>query len=790
MKQPKLSSKKFSFKKIFKWILFLGGAGILSVIILFIMTWAGTFGPIPNQDELRKLENAVASQIYAADENTLIGKYYLENRTQVDFEEISPELIQALVATEDARFYEHAGVDSRSLMRVAFKSLLLQDASSGGGSTLSQQLAKNLFPRKTYWMLSLPINKFREMIVAKRLEKVYSKEEILARYLNTVSFGGNLFGIQAAAQRFFNTTPQAIKVENAAVLVGMLKATTSYNPYRNPERSKSRRNVVLDQMVKYSYLDTTTADSLKELALELDYQYLSENDGPAPYFRQELAQTLKKWLAENPKEDGSTYNLYTDGLKIYTTIDGNLQRYAESAMKDHMKSLQNTFDKHWSKRTLWKKDDPEIVRAMQQSARYRQLKASGLSATEIQAEFEKPIKMKLPSWEGEIEREISPLDSIIYAQSFLHAGFMAIEPQSGYVRAWVGGINFQHFKFDHVTSRRQVGSTFKPFVYAAAIESGIEPCEYIPNDLVVYDDYDQWAPGNSNDKYEGFYSLEGGLTHSVNTVSATVMMKVGVEPAATFAEGLGFKNPLPHEPSLVLGTADLSLMEMVGAYSAFANRGVRVSPKYLVRIEDQNGEPIADFSREIDREKVMATRTADMMNKMLRTVVDSGTGKRLRYVYGLRSQIGGKTGTTQDHTDGWFMGVTPNLVCGAWVGGDNRKVRFRSLSLGQGSNTALPIYAKFMQKVYKDRRYQQIKNGRFHEPDDEGQALLDCPLYTLELEGDRKQRIDEIIELLLEQQRQRQMDRNQGRRDRDDRRKRRQDQWEELFKKKRQGRSY
>jgi penicillin-binding protein 1A len=776
---------KQKLKKVGKWLLALIGLGLASVITLVLLVRGGVFGELPSLSELQKLENAVSSEIYAADGETLLGKYYLENRTQVDFEEISPDLINALVATEDARFFEHAGIDTRSLMRVAFKSILLQDASSGGGSTLSQQLAKNLFPRQDYAILSLPINKIREMFIARRLEKVYEKPEILAYYLNTVAFGGNLYGIRSAAQRFFNTTPQQLKTEEAAVLVGMLKATTSYNPHRNPQRSRERRNVVLEQMQKYQYLDPVVADSLKELELKLDYQYLSENDGPAPYFRQELAQTLKDWLAEHPNEDGSTYNLYTDGLKIYTSLDPTLQRYAEAATKEHMRSLQKTFDKHWAKRTLWKKTDPEIIRELQRTPRYRQLQALGKSEEEIQQVMETPIKMKLPSWEGEIEREISPLDSIIYAQSFLHAGFLAMEPQSGYIRAWVGGIDFQNFKFDHVTSRRQVGSTFKPFVYAAAIESGIDPCEYIPNELVVYEDYDEWAPGNPNDQYDGYYSLQGGLTHSVNTVSATVMMKVGVNAASTFAEGLGFTSPIPHEPSLVLGTADLSLFEMVGAYSAFANRGTRVKPKYLLRIEDKNGNLIADFSREIEREKVMASRTADMMVKMLRSVVDSGTARRLRYSYGLKSQIGGKTGTTQDQTDGWFMGVTPNLVCGAWVGGDNRKVRFRSLSLGQGSNTALPIYAKFMQKVYKNRNYRQIRNARFQEPTTEALEAMDCPLFTMELDSDRRQRIDEVIQLLLEQQRQRRLERDQQRYDREDRRQRRQDQWEELFRNKR-----
>ncbi|MEL6593336.1 MAG: transglycosylase domain-containing protein, partial [Bacteroidota bacterium] len=445
---------KSRLKKTGKYLLIASGVGVFSIILFYLLVLFGAFGHVPSQEELSQINNAEATDIYAAD-GSLLGKYFLENRTQIAFEQISPKLIEALIATEDARFYDHAGVDMRSMMRVAFKSVLMGDASSGGGSTLSQQLAKNLFPRRSYWMMSLPINKVREMIIARRLEKVYSKEQILTYYLNTVSFGEDVFGVSAATKRFFNTNPLDIKVQDAAAVVGMLKATTSYNPYRNPERAAKRRNVVLSQMQKYEYLSEAEVDSLQALELKTDYRYVSSNQGPAPYFRQELASQLKEILKQHPKEDGSQYNLYTDGLKIYTSIDGKLQGYAEEAVAAHMKSLQKTFDKHWVKRKLWKTDDPEIVRAMQQSDRYRQLKAQGKSETEIREHFATPIKMSLPSWNGTIEREISPLDSIVYAESFLHAGFLAMEPQSGYIRAWVGGINFEHYKFDHVTSRRQ-----------------------------------------------------------------------------------------------------------------------------------------------------------------------------------------------------------------------------------------------------------------------------------------------------------------------------------------------
>lgn len=717
------------------WILLgmvvLGSAGIAGFYAAILH---GKFGELPEQSELGNIVNAQASDIYFSNQS-LMGKYYLQNRSNVKLKDISPQLIDALIATEDVRFHEHEGVDWKSLRRVLVKSILLRDKSSGGGSTITQQLAKNLFPRQHHGLLTMPVNKVKEMIVAKRLEKVYSKEEILELYLNTVSFGENIFGIGVATNRFFKQTPKRIPLEQSAVLVGMLKANTRYNPIRNPELATARRNVVLDQMVKYDYLEEPIADSLKSLELITNYEKTSILDAPAPYFRQQVAEDLQQWFESNPGPDGKIYNLYTDGLKIYTTIDEDMQALAVEAVENHLKQLQKTFHEHWKGRKLWDLSDPGLIRAMKQSDRYKSLKARGKSDKDIQEIFNTKVPMTIWTWDGEQEREdMSPYDSLVYYNSFLHAGFMAMEPKTGYVRAWVGGINFRKFKYDHVTSQRQVGSTFKPIVYAAALANdSISPCDYIANEQQVYTEYKNWSPGNSGGKYEGFYSLTGGLTHSVNTVSAEVMMRVGVDQAVAFAEGFGFEHRLPREPSLVLGTADLSVKEMVGAYSAFANRGRRAIPVYITRIEDHDGKTIVEFPTKPAVHQVMEPIHADMMAYMLKSVVDSGTASRLRRVYGIpRSiQIGGKTGTTQNQTDGWFMGFTPGLVAGAWVGGEDRQVRFRSLRLGQGANTALPIYANFLKSLSKNGKYRTYYGGSFQEPGVSAMQSLDCPMYTL-----------------------------------------------------------
>ncbi len=737
------SLKNTNKKKIIRYSIraFIGlllGMPLLAFLLYFMVSW-GLFGEIPDDEKLKGIRNHVASEVYAAD-GVLLGKFYIENRTNVDRENIAPVVLDALVATEDVRFYQHDGIDIRSLGRVFVKSILMMDRSSGGGSTITQQLAKNLYPRQNYWLLTMPVNKLREMIIAKRLERVYSKQEIITMYLNTVPFGGNVYGVEAAAQRFFNKSSANLLAEEAAVLVGMLKATTSYNPRLYPERSLGRRDVVLSQMEKYGFISEENADSLQQIPLTLDYNYQTHNEGMASYFREKIRVELNHWLKEHPKEDGSYYNLYTDGLKIHTSIDSRLQQYAEDAVAAQMKSLQATFLKHWDGKRPWGENEEMLTLAMHQSKRYKSLKSAGKTEDEIQEIFKQPVPMTVFSWDGEVEKTMSPIDSIIYYQSFLNAGFLAIEPKTGLVRAWVGGINHEHFQYDHVTARRQVGSTFKPIVYAAALENGTDPCEYISNELVTYEEYKDWTPKNANNKYEGAYSMQGGLTNSVNTVSVKLILENGVDKTVEMAEKMHIAH-VPKQPSIALGTADISLYEMVAAYGVFANRGYYVEPVYLFGIKDSEGNVIKDFTKEQEIEPVMARETADMMIHMMQSVVDSGSARRIRYKYGLRNDIAGKTGTTQSQADGWFIGMLPNLVAGSWVGGDNRLVRFRTTSLGQGANTALPIWANFMTSINKDSRFSKARNARFPQPASAVLRKLDCPMFEPEEEPGFLERI-------------------------------------------------
>ncbi len=707
--------------------------GAFSVLGLLYAVYAGWFGELPNYAELKDIRNHTASEVYSFD-GKLLGRYYIENRTVTTIDKVPSSLLNALVATEDARFYEHQGIDYRSLGRVLVKSVLLQNESSGGGSTLTQQLAKNLFPRQRHGLLTMPVNKIREAFIAHRMENLYAKEEILMLYLNTVPFGGNVYGIEAASRRFFNRSATNLQVEESAVLVGMLKATTAYSPRLYPERAQQRRNVVLGQMNKYQYLSNSAKDSLQVLPLTIDYNFITHNTGLAPYFREKLRHEVQQWLNEHPKEDGSKYNLYTDGLKVYTTIDARLQHHAENAVRKQMTELQETFDKHWEGRRPWGEDETMIRRAMMNSDRYRRGKRAGKSDDEIHVEFTTPALMTLFSWAGETEKTMTPLDSVRYYQMFLNAGFLAMRPENGHIKAWVGGIDHKYFQYDHVTAKRQVGSTFKPVVYAAALESGADPCEYISNERRIYTAYKDWSPGNSDGKYDGYYSMQGALTHSVNTVAVDLMMNTGVDRVVDLAHRMGVKNDLPQEPAIALGTADLSLYEMLTVYSTFVNRGMTVKPIYLLGIEDQQGNKIANFNGKPEFKRSLSQQTADVMVQMMKRVVDSGTARRIRYHYGIKNDMIGKTGTTQSHADGWFIGATPKLVAGAWVGGDNRLVRFRNISLGQGANTALPIWANFMKSFTEDATFKKLRTARFPQPSRRTQSALACDFYREEEE--------------------------------------------------------
>ncbi|MGK7396150.1 MAG: penicillin-binding protein 1A [Candidatus Cyclobacteriaceae bacterium M3_2C_046] len=718
--------------RLFGALLVLGLLVLMGLGIFIMMVRGGAFGSLPTYGELRNINNNIASEVYSAD-GELLGKYFIQERTHTDINNISPYLLKALIATEDIRFYQHHGIDFKSLGRVLFKTLLLQDESSGGGSTLTQQLVKNLYPRQDYGVLSMPVNKTREALVARRLEKIYSKPKILELYLNTVSFGENAFGIETASQRFFNKKPKALNLQEAAVLVGMLKATSTYNPRTHKDLSRQRRNLVINQMDNYNFITSREADSLKALDIELDYRNQDHNEGLATYFRQQLRQELQQALQQQPQEDGTNFNLYTDGLKIYTTLHSKMQRYAEEAMREHMSKLQQTFYRHWGSTRPWYQDENILINAIHRSPRYKKLKAQGLTEKEIQQEFRNEEMMTIFTWDGEEEKMMSPLDSVRHYLYFLNAGFLAMDPSSGDVLAWVGGIDHKYFKYDHVNinTKRQIGSTFKPIVYAAALENGMEPCEYIENERRIYEEYDGWSPQNSDGQYEGFYSMQGALTNSVNTISVNLLMETGINKAVNLAHEMGIQSNVPQVPSIALGTSSISLYEMVTAYSAFANRGRIIQPRYLVRVEDQQGNIIYQNEENNPGKKVISAETADIMIEMMKSVVNNGTGARLRYRYGLYNDIAGKTGTTQDHADGWFIGITPKLVAGAWVGADDPGIHFRSLELGQGASTALPIWGLFMKKVAKDKELNHFYKASFPSMDPQVAASLDCEPFKL-----------------------------------------------------------
>ena len=723
------TSKQSWPKRVLIWGLSLMLFGLFLLLTLFGLVYVGTFGQLPDSNTLIKIKEPAASEVYSKD-NKLLGRYYTENRSNVSFKEISPNMINALIATEDNRFYEHRGIDEWALVRVVVKTIFLVDRSSGGGSTLSQQIVKNIFGRKNYGPLTLPVSKLRESIIAYRLERLYSKEEILTLYLNTVPFGENTFGIELAAERFFSVRPDKLTVQQAATLVGMLKANNYYNPRTNPERSLQRRNIVISQMTKYKYITSEQAKIFSSAPLGIKYNYLVYNTGPGAYFRELIRPQLEEWCSENTKADGTPYNLYTDGLHIVTTIDFRMQRYAEMAMQEKMKELQATFEKHWGGKDPWGKNNAVVLRAMKRSERYRKMKETGKSAAEITEAFNVPSNMKIFSWEGEKQVKISPLDSVKYTLKLLHCGFVAIDPKSGDIKAWIGGNDFRYFQYDHVLAPRQVGSTFKPIIYASALENGISPDKYYPNEKMVYSDYQDWSPGNSNEEYGGYYSLEGALCKSVNTVSVQVLMESGISEAIALARKMGIKANLPQVPSLALGSADIPLLQLAQAYACLDNLGRTVNPNYLIQIEDATGKVLKKYVPEKNESEAMSPETAKIITHYLESVVNQGTGAEIRSLYKIEGAFAGKTGTTQNFADGWFMGYTPDLVTGCWVGGEEPSIHFRNIKLGRGGYMALPVVGKFYNKLYRDPAFRDYKNHYFPTLDEATLALLDIPHFT------------------------------------------------------------
>lgn len=728
--------KRNKYRKIL-WGIFASLVGLVALLFIFIAS--GVFGFMPTFEDLENPESSLASEIISADQQ-VIGTYYVENRTNAEFNELSPYLIQALIATEDSRFYTHSGIDLRSLGRVLWKSILRGDRSGGGGSTISQQLAKNLFPRQKLSKAGLAIRKFKEWVIAVKLEHNYSKSEILAMYFNTVDFGNNAYGIKTAAKTYFGKTPAELDIDEAAILVGMLKATTYYNPVRNPENSKQRRNVVLGQMLKCDYINQAQYDTLSALPIDMSrFARQDHTEGTGTYFREYVRQYMNEWCKKHEKADGTPYDLYRDGLKIYTTLNTRMQKHAEDAIAEWVGgTLQADFrnDVKNERNAPFSNDIPTsevnkfMEQAMKNSDRYRSMKAAGASEEEIHKAFHTKVKMKVFSWNGgEKDTIMTPWDSLWYHKWFLHCALISIEPQTGYVRAYVGDISYKYFKYDNASQgRRQVGSTFKPFVYTLAMQDGgYLPCTEVPNVpvCVPLPDGTEWCPTNSSKAKEGeMVSLRWALANSINWVTAYLIKQFPPEAVIDLTRRLGITAPMEPVPSICLGTMDISVMEMVSAMATYANKGIHIDPTFITRIEDKNGIVLEEFTPQT--EEAMNAKTAYLMLDLMKGVVDEGSGRRVRWKYGLKLPVAGKTGTTQNHSDAWFMGITPTLASGVWVGGELRSIHFNSMRLGQGANAALPVWSIYMRNILQDSAVLHFPQDDFECPPELEGVDLNC----------------------------------------------------------------
>lgn len=758
MKKAAKKKENKGFFKFIKWFWILFITGILSGALLFLAASWGWFGELPSYEHLENPQTNLATEILSSDGKTL-GKFYLDdNRTPVSFDELPENLVNALVATEDARYYDHSGIDGRGTLRALFFL-----GSRGGASTISQQLSKLLFTeRASSNKLDRIIQKIKEWVIATRLERQYTKEEIIAMYMNQYDFNYNADGIRSASKIYFGKEAKDLKVEESAVLVGMLKNSSLYNPIRREELVFNRRNTVLGQMAKYNYITEKEKDSLQALKMDINFSPESHREGLATYFRMYLQRFMNKWIEKNPKlaleGERDRYNLYLDGLKIYTTIDSRMQANAEEAVNAHMKNLQaeffhqNTSDRN---RTapfldLDKSEIKKIIeRGMKTSDRWRLLKAAGKSEKEIRASFKEKTEMTVFDWESETKEKdtiMTPLDSIRYYKTFLRSAMMSMEPQTGHVKAWVGGINYKHFQYDNVIQgARQAGSTFKPFVYAAAIDQlRLSPCDSLPDtqyciEAEKHGNPEPWCPKNASGKYSGKnYTLKSALANSVNTVTAQLIDRVGPKSVVSIVKNLGLTREIPEVPSIALGTPDFNVYEMVGAYGTFVNQGVYVKPVMVTRIEDRNGTVLYEYVPET--KDVLSKEVAYTMLNLMQGVTEGGSGTRLRhsyqkkttvykeiitgYPYGFTNPIAGKTGTTQNQSDGWFMGMVPNLVTGVWVGGEERAIHFGSIKYGQGAAMALPIWGLYMKKNYENEDLG-ISDVAFSKPSNMS-IELDC----------------------------------------------------------------
>ncbi|AKQ47235.1 transglycosylase [Rufibacter radiotolerans] len=723
------------------WLLFAGGFVFFLLYIFAVsINFLNLFGDLPDLKTLENPKSELASEVYSED-GKLLGKYFRENRSPVTYEQLPETLVNALVATEDIRFEEHSGIDFKGTLAVPYYKLTgKQDR---GSSTLTQQLARNLFRTRddlNNGLLSdvpglrMLIIKTKEWIMSIKLERSYTKKEIMLMYLNTVDFGSNAFGIKVAAKTFFNKSPEKLSLEEAATLVGVLKGPSFYSPVTRPERSMNRRNTVLDQMLKYEYIDQPTFQTAAAKPIKLDFNVENQNKGLAPYFRTEIGKSLAIWAKDNG------YDLYTDGLKIYTTIDSRMQQHAESALEQHMKTMQKEFFQQWKGRNPWIDENGKEIKGflmeqMKRTARYRSLvEQYGSNEDSIKYHLNHKIPMRIFTWNGEKDVVMSPMDSLSHYKHYLQAGFMAMDPLTGKVKAWVGGTNYKYFKYDHVKQgARQPGSTFKPFVYTAAIEAGYSPCYEVVDApvTIINSDGVPWTPKNSDGKYTGRkHTLREALALSINTVTTYLMKKLGPDAVVSTAKRLGITTKLNPYASLALGSDDVTLYDMVGAYGTFVNKGVWTQPQYLVRIEDKNGTVLHEFVPKTV--EALSEETAYLMVHMLQGSADTRGGTAyygLRHRYGLKNEIGAKTGTTSNYSDAWFMGITPDLAAGVWVGGEDRSIHFRSAAYGQGNKLAMPIYALFMKKVYADKSLN-VSKAPFPKPSQPLSMQINCGSYN------------------------------------------------------------
>lgn len=694
---------------------------ILSVILLVILVISienGMVGYMPSLAELENPQSSISSDVYAGDGVTLLGRYYVLDRSNSKFSEISPNVINALLATEDARFYEHAGIDP--IATAAIPAYLIT-RKKRGSSTITQQLAKNLFPRQSGSFLTLPFMKLKEWVLAVKLERNLTKNEIITMYLNTVPFGDNVYGIRNASLTFYNKTPDKVTYDEAAVLVGMLKGNTIYNPRSHPKRARERRNVVLEQLYKYNYITEAQMVELKEQETPLDYHKIDYHDGIAPYFRQVLEQHVKSILKDLKKPDGTPYDIYKDGLKIHTTLDVRMQRYAEEAMQEHLTEHQQKFlaQTAYKDGTVWKSSNAQNIlnTAIKSSDRYQSFRNQDMSDEKALAAMKVPIKMRVFTWNKMHYKDtvMSPIDSIKYMKLFLQSGFMAMDPKTGEVKAWVGGLDHTFFQYDHVNvnTKRQVGSTIKPLLYTFAVNNGYSPCGIVQT---TPQDFPTMAkPYDAGGSDEGSLQMKTALAKSINNAALYILKQVGIDPFVDFAHKCGIVSRMDKFPSVALGVSDISLFEMMNAYSMFPSGGWNTQPYFITRIEDKNGMLVKNFAPA--QKELIDANTAYKMVKMMRGVVDIGTAHRIRFRYNITADVAGKTGTTNNQADAWFIGYTPQLLAGAWVGCDDREFRFRSEALGQGAAAALPIWALFMKKVFADKKLNIDPNARFKQPD-------------------------------------------------------------------------